>query len=223
MPIRLDERLTRVASLVTGGSAADIGCDHGKLAYYLVGTDRAEKVIATDISEGSLQKATELAAENGVERRMPTRLGDGLDPIASGEVDTVIIAGLGGDVIADIIKRAYVKGKRFANYVLSPNTHPEKVRRALVEIGQKIVYDSPVICAGKRYTVIKSEEGQSSLDALREQFGAFYDSDPMFASLAEEELRYVELLLQTASSEKLKQRAEMLKTALNNAKMRDKL
>ena len=223
MPIRLDERLACVASLVTGGSAADIGCDHGKLAYFLVGTDRVEKVIATDISESSLQKATELAAENGVEQRMPTRLGDGLDPIESGEVDTVIIAGLGGDVIAKIIKRAFEQGKRFESYVLSPNTHPEKVRRALVEIGQKIMYDKPVFCARKRYTVIKSKEGQSSLDALQEQFGAFYDTDPRFVSVAEEELRYIDLMLFTTSSEKLIQRAEMLKMALNNVKKRNKL
>lgn len=223
MPIRLDERLMLVASLVDGGSAADVGCDHGKLAYYLVGTDRADKVIATDISEGSLKKARQLAAENGVEERMLTRLGDGLEPIASGEVDTVVIAGLGGDVISGILRRAFEEGKRFQSYVISPNTHPEKVRRTLVEIGQKIAYDGAVTCAGKLYTVIKSEKGECSLDELQLQFGAFYDVDEQFAARAEEELAYISALLEKASSEKLKQRAEMLKSALYNAKMRDKL
>ena len=61
MPIRIDERLTAIATLIKGGTVADVGCDHGKLGYYLVSTDRAERVIATDISAPSLQKAYELA------------------------------------------------------------------------------------------------------------------------------------------------------------------
>ena len=222
MPIRLDERLMYIASLVRGGSVADVGCDHGKLAYYLVGTDRADKVIATDISEESLKKASTLAVENGVEGRMLTRLGDGLAPVASGEVDEVIIAGLGGDVIAGILLRAYEKGKRFEKYILSPNTHPEKARRALVEIGQKIVSDRAIECAGKLYTVIASEEGECFLDALQESFGAFYMEDAQFVGRAREELKYIQSLLENAASEKLEKRAEMLKSALNNVKMKDK-
>ena len=106
MPIRIDERLTAIANLIQGGAVADIGCDHGKLGYYLVSTDRADKVIATDISAPSLRKASELAFDNGVTEIMETRLGDGLSPIKSEEVDTVVIAGLGGDVIAEILKSA---------------------------------------------------------------------------------------------------------------------
>ena len=66
MPIRLDQRLTAIANLVDYGKVADVGCDHGKLGYYLVSTDRASEVIATDISKPSLDKAKELAFENGV-------------------------------------------------------------------------------------------------------------------------------------------------------------
>ena len=47
MLIRLDERLTAVAALVDYGSVADVGCDHGKLGFYLLGTERANSVIAS--------------------------------------------------------------------------------------------------------------------------------------------------------------------------------
>lgn len=218
MPIRLDERLTRVASLVRCEAAADIGCDHGKLAFYLVETDRAERVIATDISEGSLKKARELVLENGADDRISLRLGDGLAPVRDGEADVIVIAGLGGDVISGILERARADGKTFDSYVLSPNTHPEKVRRTLVSIGQRIIYDSAVQCAGKLYTVIKSEKGEGVLDELRERFGAFYDTDPQFEERAKAELEYIENLNATAASEKLANRAEMLKHALNNIK-----
>ncbi len=220
MPIRLDERLSAVASLVKGGSVADIGCDHGKLAYFLVSTDRAKKVVATDISEQSLKKARDLVLENGADELVDIRLGDGLAPIKSGEVDTVVIAGLGGDVISEIISRAHEDGKRFEGYILSPNTHPEKVRRTLMSVGQKIYFDSAVECAGKLYTVIASSEGEDSLSELQQAFGAFYKSDADFVCRAEKELNYTEELLASgAISDKLKKRTEMLKTALNDCKI----
>ncbi len=219
MPIRLDERLSKIASLISGGTVADVGCDHGKLAYYLVSTDRASKAIATDISEGSLKKARELASENGADELVITRLGDGLAPIASGEVDAVVIAGLGGDVISKILLDAHREGKRFQSYVLSPNTHPEKARRALSEIGQKITYDSAVECAGKLYTVIASREGQGALDELEETFGAFYLRDAQFEKRAAQELKYIASLIGGgASSDKLARRKKLLETALENIK-----
>lgn len=224
MPIRLDERLTAIATLVEGGIVADVGCDHGKLSYYLVSTERVERAIVTDISAESLKKARELAIEGGVEDLMPARLGDGLAPIASGEADVVIIAGLGGDVISGILERAFEDGKKFESYILSPNTHAEKVRETLVKIGQKISSDSAVECGGKLYPVIRSEAGEQSLDELQTNFGAFYMTDVGFEKRARKELEYVRgLLAGGASSDKLRRRAEMLEQALYNIKMRDKL
>ncbi|MBD5091982.1 MAG: SAM-dependent methyltransferase [Clostridiales bacterium] len=218
MPIRLDERLTRIATLVDYGRVADVGCDHGKLGYYLIGTDRASSVIATDISEGSLKKARELAYDNGVASLMQTRLGDGLVPVADGEVDTVVIAGLGGDVISGILAHAREDKKHFAHFVLSPNTHPEKVRRELLSWSHKIVYDDIVECGGKHYTVIKTQEGEESLDELQILFGAFYASSENFARLAKQELEYKSELLKKHWDKELESRVELLKAALANVR-----
>ncbi|MCQ2409165.1 MAG: class I SAM-dependent methyltransferase [Clostridia bacterium] len=215
MPIRIDERLTKIASLVDYGTVADVGCDHGKLGYYLVSTDRASKVIATDISEPSLRKAEELVLTNGCEELMECRLCDGLDKVSDKEAETVIIAGLGGDVISEIICRAYESGKSFDKFILSANTHPEKVREALSGTGQKIVYDEDLECAGKRYSVIKSVKGQESLSQMQIRFGAFYKTSEAFGIYGKKDLGILEKLLRdNPGSENLKEKTYLLRKAL---------
>ncbi len=185
MPIRLDERLTAVAELAAGAKVlCDVGCDHGKLACYAVQTGRAESALATDISAPSLRKAAELAEDTGVYDRVETRLGDGLDPVADGEADTVVIAGMGGDLIARILERAHAQGKTFPRLVLSPNTHPERVRATLAGTGYALTADMRVLCAGKAYTVIAAERGEETLGELQLLFGKFFATDEAFRAEA---------------------------------------
>ncbi len=214
MPIRLDQRLTAIANLVDYGKVADVGCDHGKLGYYLVSTDRASEVIATDISKPSLDKAKELAFENGVAHVMQTRLCDGLGAVCSEEVDTVIVAGLGGDVISGILQRAREEGKTFGSFILSPNTHPEKVRKEIVLSKHTIVFDEMLECAGKTYTIIKTKKGESALDDMQIRFGAFYKTSDNFAQFAKKELGMLENILAKNPEAQLKDKIELLKSAL---------
>jgi len=215
MPIRLDERLSKIASLVDFGKIADVGCDHGKLSYYLVSTDKASKAIAMDISLPSLNKAKELAKDNGAEDVMECRLSDGLDKLSSEEVDTIIIAGLGGDVISSIVLKAYEEGKKFSKYLLSSNTHPEKVREALQKIGQNIIYDDLLECSGKVYSIIKSENGKMSLDDFQIKFGAFYKENDSFKIYGKKELSSLEnIYKQNSSSKELLEKINYLKAAL---------
>ncbi|MBQ9276815.1 MAG: SAM-dependent methyltransferase [Clostridia bacterium] len=214
MPIRLDERLSLIANLVDYGEVADVGCDHGKLSYFLVSTDRASKAIATDISAPSLKKARELALENGVTDVLSTRLGDGLSPVSSREVDTVIIAGLGGDVISSILAGAREEGKEFAHFLLSPNTHPEKVRAEIVKSGHRIVYDDILTCAGKTYTVIKTEEGKESLSDDEIKYGKFFKSNENFKRQLEREIQNKKNILHKNFSEELKAKVEDLERLL---------
>lgn len=195
MPIRLDSRLSLLANLSEGRRVADIGCDHGKLSYYLIGTDRADLVIATDISAPSLQKAKDLAHENGVEDVLVTRLGDGLKPIQSREVDTVIIAGMGGDVIQAILKGAREDGKCFAHFLISSNTHPEKVRREILKYKHTIVFDDIIECGSKQYTVIKTVEGESTLDDMQIQYGAFYKTNKNFYIKIKKDIEALQTIL----------------------------
>lgn len=217
MPVSLDKRLNFIFGLADFGCrAADIGCDHGKLAYNLVSSERAVKVIATDLRPECLKKAYELAFANGVQDVMETRLGDGLNPIESREVDTVIIAGLGGDVMADILKRAREEGKEFKHFILSPNTHPEKVRREIVNYGHTVTVDKRIECAGKSYTVIKTDEGESALSDLQIEFGAFYMTDEDFKAAAERETEFLNGVLKKCGGN---ERAEARLSLLMRAKL----
>lgn len=220
MPIRLDQRLTTIANLVDYGKVADVGCDHGKLGYYLVSTDRASEVIATDISAPSLAKAEELAKENGVSDVMCARLGDGLECVRSDEVDTVIVAGLGGDVISDILSRAREENKVFNHFLLSPNTHPEKVRKEIVASGHTIVYDDVLECAGKVYTVIKTQRGDSVLDEAQIKYGAFFKTNPNFAHYAKKEIENLEnIYARNPQAVELKCKIDALRSALEQTKI----
>ncbi len=210
MPIRLDQRLLAIAEGIKCSMAADIGCDHGKLSYYLLQTERAEKVIATDISAACLQKTEKLAQENGVTDRLITRLGDGLDPLEDKEVDVVVIAGLGGDVISNVIKRAYDENKHFDAFVLSPNKHAQKVRETLLSIGHCIIQDRMVECGNKFYPVIKSRMAKDEEVLTKRQLanGKFYLNDEVFKRFIEHEIEETERILSDHSSKKL---SELLK------------
>ncbi len=177
MPIQLDKRLQTIANLVGKAKCvADVGCDHGKLGYYLIGTERAERVIATDISAPSLKKAKELASQNGVAQLMDTRLGNGLEPVNSGEADVVVIAGMGGDLIAEILEGARLASKEFDKYVLSANTHAEKVRRQIEKCGCHVTFDDMIDCGRKFYTIIVAEKGvREPLDEKHIKYGAFFE------------------------------------------------
>ena len=78
---KLDERLKKIADLITFNSFADIGCDHGKLVAYK--SDDCSKIIATDINEKCLAKTIKLLKENDLMNKVETRLGNGLDVIRS--------------------------------------------------------------------------------------------------------------------------------------------
>lgn len=221
MPIRLDERLTAVAKAAAGAvTVCDVGCDHGKLACYLVETGRAQRAVATDISAPSLKKAEVLAEKLGVSDLVETCLGDGTEPLADGEADVVVIAGMGGDLIAEILERTRMSGKTFGRYVLSPNTHPERVRKELCRMGQTIVSDAAAECGGKAYDVIASQAGESDdLDELQLAFGKFFASDAEFRRRAEKEIGVLDAMLAAhPEAEALAKRRRMLAEAVKECR-----
>ena len=101
----LSLRLSTIASLVPKGAfVCDVGTDHGFLPIFLMESGKARGVIATDINEKPLKKAKENLKKTGTEG-ITLRLCDGLSGIKKGDADTVIIAGMGGEVISGILER----------------------------------------------------------------------------------------------------------------------
>lgn len=134
--IRLDERLATVASMVRRGSrVADIGTDHAYLPTYLVESGICPGGIAADIRQGPLDAACRTVTEAGLTDAIAVRLGDGLAPIEFGEADDIVIAGMGGETIAEILSAAaWVRDSRL-QFVLQPMTRAEELRRWLLTNG----------------------------------------------------------------------------------------
>jgi len=108
-----------------GESVADIGSDHAYVPIYLVREGVSPFAILTDIRPGPLdraRKSVEKAAAAGGGEKFDLRLGDGLAVLTEGEVDTVIIAGLGGETIISVLDADPDKTLSFSKYILQPRT-----------------------------------------------------------------------------------------------------
>ncbi len=153
---KLSLRLITIASLVPKGAfVCDVGTDHGFLPIFLMSNRRVRGVIATDINKKPLKKAEENIKKSGVEG-ISLRLCDGLSAVGKEEADTVIIAGIGGEVISRIIERGCEITKRGSvQIVLQPTTSPEFLRRYLYETGFIIKREIPVEENGKLYSVME--------------------------------------------------------------------
>ena len=102
-------RLRSIVNCVNTNSVADIGCDHAYVPIALIDENRAKKVIACDINEGPVKIAQENIEKYNKQGFITTRIGAGLSPIEDGEVDTVIIAGMGGELIVSILRDDLMK------------------------------------------------------------------------------------------------------------------
>ncbi len=151
----LSQRLKLIASLVPKGArVCDIGTDHARLPIYLIEQQTADRVIATDIRPLPLENAKRNVALSGV-AGIELRLCDGLSAVKKSETDTVIIAGMGGEVISGIISRAELLRERpYPLLILQPTTSPEALRKYLYESGFEILTETALKENGKLYSVM---------------------------------------------------------------------
>lgn len=151
-------RLKAIADFVKPNSAVcDIGCDHGYLAIHLIKHSKVKSVIAADIGEKPLKNAKK-NIENANVTGIDLRLCDGLSGIRPYETDTIICAGIGGEVIAGILDRGKdVSARRGVNLILQPTTSPEFLRRFLYHNGYEIIRETPIFENGKIYSVMLAE------------------------------------------------------------------
>ena len=157
-PQGLSRRLAAVAEAVRpGASVADVGCDHGKLAAFLVCSGKCPSAVASDINVEPLNKARALFNSLGIGERCRAVLRDGLDGAEPHEVDDVVIAGVGGDVIIRILERAAWLRSADVRLVLCPTTRRAKLRRWLYGEGFELTAERAVVEDGFCYTVMSVE------------------------------------------------------------------
>lgn len=160
MPLT-DERLSEMIRMLPKcGIVADIGADHGRLGAQLLLTGKCGKVWFSDISAPSLEKARSLIERRGLQEKAEFFVGDGAQALP-GAPDAAVIAGMGGETIAGILRGA---GERLADsvLVLEPNVGAELVRRALMQTGRRITDERVVRAARRRYVLIRAEKGEAA-------------------------------------------------------------
>lgn len=151
----MDDRLSAIKNLVKPCDlAADIGCDHGYLICELVKSGIAKRGLACDANLEPLNHAQKTVRENCLSDSVSTVLTKGLADLPFSAIDTFIIAGMGGELIAEILLTfPQTRDSRF-NFILQPMTKPEKLRKLIFENGFTITFETAVICDNRVYTVM---------------------------------------------------------------------
>ena len=182
----MTERLENIYNIIPACNIfADVGCDHGFIAKKMLDENKCEFVYISDISEKSLSKAEKLLSAY-MGNKAKSFVSDGLDNVPKS--DCVLIAGLGGEEIVKILKRAKNLPE---NIVLQPMRNCDKVRRLLIDLGYKIIYDKVFYSKNIFYDLIYAKKGEDQLSEDEILFGRtnILNKDEVFLSRLKERLK----------------------------------
>ena len=158
----LSERLMKITECIKGcGTIADIGTDHGYIPIYCVLNGLCESAIACDVNVGPLNAAKENIAKEGLSDKIGTRLSDGLDALKKGEADAIVIAGMGGFLIRDILERGADKIEKNTLLILQPMVAMAELRQYLYKNGYDIFDEKLAREDTKFYNIICARKGKS--------------------------------------------------------------
>ncbi len=153
--ITLDSRLSLCASFVRQDSKlADIGTDHAYLPVWLCQNGVCKSAIAADINPEPLSRGQLTIAQAGLEDKVKTRLSDGLKSISADEADDIVIAGMGGELIAKIILDCEYSRDKDKRFILQPMTKSELLIERLCQNGFEILSQDCCVASNKCYTVL---------------------------------------------------------------------
>lgn len=188
--IKINNRLKTIGDLVNlDDNVLDIGCDHGLLEVYLL--KKNINIVGSDNKKGPLDSALKNYKTNKVNGEL--RLGDGLDPW-DGE-DTVIISGMGGLNIINILKNNIEKATKVEKYILSPNNFIKDVRIYLNSIGY-IIDDEMLVKDKYIYNIIVFKKGIKKYSKKEFFFGPILlkNKNELFFEYYSKELKSKEII-----------------------------
>lgn len=171
--LELSKRLSFIAGLVNeGSSVCDVGTDHGYLPAFLYLSGKAKSVMATDINQKPLQSAQKNLERLGADG-VRLVLCDGLEKVTRQDADTVIIAGMGGEVISGIISRAAFLRDNTVRLILQPTTAAKELRYSLAQNGFAVEQETALEENGKIYSVmcVRFWDKPYNIDGVRAVIG----------------------------------------------------
>ena len=184
----LEERLAQIGKMVDPESRlADIGTDHAYLPIALVKEGKIDFAIASDVAAGPLYNAKQDIEQAGLET---LRTED--------RIDTVVIAGMGGKLMTNLLETAYQEGKKYPTLILEANIGESLVRKWLMDHQYEIVAEQIIEVAGHIYEIIKAEIETNKHDLSEQElaFGPFLltEKNPVFIKKWTNQLRYYQNL-----------------------------
>ncbi len=222
----ISNRLYKISEFINKGArVADIGSDHAYLPTFLVQSGKTNFVIAGEVNDGPFQSALKQINEAGLSDYVDVRKGNGLAVLQHGEVDTIVIAGMGGSLIAQILTEGIDKLEEVQQLILQPNVGSELVRKFALEHGWELRAEIIIEEDDRIYEILSFVRGdafrpyrdQEISIALLFKMGPFLirQKDKVFLKKWTHELSQYELiieeLLRSSHSNALQKREELLR------------
>lgn len=179
----LGPRLRAIAALVPDrcGCLADIGTDHGYIPVSLLLDRRVRRAIAADVGSQPLDHARRTAQAYGVSEYMDFRLGDGLSVLAPEEAEVIVIAGMGGDAITEILAAAPWSREGPLLLLLQPMSKAEVLRAWLPQHGYRVLAEELVQDKGVLYPILTIQGGEMPAAGDVQAWGGFLlEEDPLY-------------------------------------------
>ena len=195
--IKIGDRLKKIYSILPSCNLfADIACDHGLITKAMLEGNKCKKAIISDISKKCLSKAEALLADYIDSGTVLSVVSDGFDNV--GNCDLALIAGIGGEEIIKIIKKAKILPYKM---VFQPMHNTKELRKFIVTNGYKITLDKVFFAEQKFYDIIVCEKGQDKLTEEEIEFGKTNISEKPadFIKKITNEIEKFELILSSES------------------------
>ena len=180
---KLSKRLKSIAKHIPpSGGVADIGTDHGYIPVSLCLGGHGGRIVAADLRPGPLESAKQTAIVNGVENKIEFILCDGLSGVSPDGIDTVVIAGMGGETIAGILAEAPWTKRDNRLIILQPMTKSDIIRDWLFDNGYRVLTEE--LCEnGPLYEIMTVTGGKDLPYSPAEKLIGHYNlisADPSF-------------------------------------------
>lgn len=194
----ISERLKFIASLIPPAKTlADVGCDHGLLIIEAFEKYGLEYAVAIDNKEQPLKSAHENIKKHPFFPKVRFSLSDGLADLKEGEAEAIVIAGIGGILMTEILKKGLERHRK-AKFILQANRNLFELRKFLYDARMEIASERIIFEDGQYYEIIVSRAARKPLNYTEEDliFGPVLrrERHPLFIRKLEEELkRYQEI------------------------------
>lgn len=164
MDIRLSKRMDAIVDMVDERTVADIGCDHAFVSIALIARGIADSVVALDVRSGPVGIAENNVNMHGMSKKISVRISDGFEALMEHEAECAIIAGMGGSLMVDILKRGRIHMQNGISLVLQPQSDIQLVREYLYSQSYDIVRENMLIEDDKYYTIMRAIPVKSPIE-----------------------------------------------------------